>query len=116
MTSVSKNVYINNLADTVDKYNNTYHRTIKIKPVDVKSSTYIDFNKENSKEDYKFKVGDHVYQNIKTVLQKVTLQIGVKKVLGIKELKKNLLRGHMLIVIFNGEEIIGTFYKKELQK
>ena len=53
-------MYIDKLADILNKYNNTYHRTIKIKPVDVKSSTYIDFNKENYKEDHKFKVGDHV--------------------------------------------------------
>ena len=46
MTSVSKIVYINNLADIVNKYNNTYHSTTKMKPADVKSSTYIYFNKE----------------------------------------------------------------------
>ena len=46
MTSASKNVYINKLADIVNKYNNTYHSTTKMKPVYVNSSTYIDFNKE----------------------------------------------------------------------
>ena len=60
MTSVSKNVYINKLADIADKYNNTYHSTIKIKSVDVKSSAYIEFNKENNEKDPKFKVDDHV--------------------------------------------------------
>ena len=60
MTSISKNVYIDKLDDVVNKCNNTYHRTIKMKPVDVKSSTYIDFDKENNKEGPKFKVGDHV--------------------------------------------------------
>ena len=60
MTWISKNVYINKLDDIVNKYNYTYHSTIKMKFVDVKSSTYIDFNKKNSKEDLKFKVGDHV--------------------------------------------------------
>ena len=38
MTSISKNVYIDILGDIINKYNNTYHRTIKMKPVDVKSS------------------------------------------------------------------------------
>ena len=51
-----------------NKYNNTYHRTIKMKPVDVNSSTYIDFNKENNNEGPKFKVCDHAriseYNNI----------------------------------------------------
>ena len=42
MTSVSKNVYIGKLEDIVNEYNNTYHRTIKMKPVDVKDNTYID--------------------------------------------------------------------------
>ena len=42
MTAISKNVYINKLDYVVDEYNNTYHRTIKMKPVDVKDNTYID--------------------------------------------------------------------------
>ena len=42
MTSISKNVYINKLDDIVEEYNNTYHRTIKMKPVDVKDDTYIE--------------------------------------------------------------------------
>ena len=46
MTSISKNVYIDKLDDTVNEYNNTYHRTIKMKPVDVKDNTYIDLKKE----------------------------------------------------------------------
>ena len=45
MNSVSKNVYIYKLDDIVNKYNNTYQRTIKMKPVDVKSNTYIDSSK-----------------------------------------------------------------------
>ena len=60
MTSVSKNVYINNLTDIVNKYNDTYHGTIKMKPVDVKSSTYIDFCKKHKDKDPKFTVDDHV--------------------------------------------------------
>ena len=46
MTSISKNVYIDKFVDIVNKYNNAYHRTIKIKPVDVKPSMYINFNKK----------------------------------------------------------------------
>ena len=53
MTSVSKNVYIDKLDDIVDEYNNTYHRSIKMKPVDIKDNTYIDFEKEaNDKDTY----------------------------------------------------------------
>ena len=60
MTSVSKNVYIDKLDDIVNKCNNTYHSTIKMKPVDVKSNTYIDSSKENNGKDPKFKIGDIV--------------------------------------------------------
>ena len=60
MTSVSKNVYIDKLGDIVNRYNNTCHNTIKIKPVDVKSSTYIDYSKEINNKDHKFKIGDIV--------------------------------------------------------
>ena len=60
MTSVSKNVYINKSDDIVGEYNNTYHRTIKMKPVDVKDGRYIDFKKEVNDKDPKFKIGDHV--------------------------------------------------------
>ena len=60
MNLVSKNVYINKLNDVVGEYNNTYHRAIKMKPVDVKGNTYIDFKKELNDKDPKFKVGDHV--------------------------------------------------------
>ena len=57
MTSVSKNVYIDNWTDIVNKYNNTYHSRTKMKPVHVKSNIYIDFNNKNKKE---VEVGDHV--------------------------------------------------------
>ena len=46
MISISKNVYIGKLDDIVNECNNTYHRAIKMKPVDVKDNTYIDFKKE----------------------------------------------------------------------
>ena len=60
MTSVSKIVYIDKLDDIVKKCNNTYHSKIKMKPVDVKANTYIQFKKENNEEDPKFEVGGHV--------------------------------------------------------
>ena len=73
MTSISKNVYIDRLDDIVNEYNNTNHRTIKMKPIDVKDNTYIDSielhsGKEVNNKDPKFKVGNYVriskYQNI----------------------------------------------------
>ena len=60
MTSISKNVYIDKLDDIVNKYNNTYHSTIKMNPIDVKSNTYIDSSKEINNKESKFKIGDIV--------------------------------------------------------
>ena len=69
MTSISKDVYIDKLDDIVNECNNTYHRTIKMKPVDIKGNTYIDSMELRSNDkDPKFKVGDHLriskYKNI----------------------------------------------------
>ena len=60
MTAISKNVYSDLLDDIVNKYNSGIHRTIKMKPIDVKNNTYVDSKKEVSDKDPKFKVGDHV--------------------------------------------------------
>ena len=68
MTAISKNVYFDVLDDIVNKYNNTVHRTIKMKPIDVTSDSYAEYNEDFNKKDPKFKVGDHVriskYKNI----------------------------------------------------
>ena len=76
MTSISKYVYIDELDDIVDKYNNTYHITIKMKPVDVKSNKYIDVTIKIQNLRLVIVLE---YQNIKIFLQKVTLQIGLRK-------------------------------------
>ena len=68
MISILKNVYIDKLHGIVNKYNNTYHRTIKMIPVHLKSNTYIDSSKEITDTDPKFKISDIVrilkYKNI----------------------------------------------------
>ena len=68
MTPVLKNVYIDKLDDIVNKYNNTYHSTIKLKPVDVKSNTYIESSKKTNDKNPKFRIADTVrlskYKNI----------------------------------------------------
>ena len=46
MTSVSQNVFIEKLNDIVGEYNNTYHRTIEIRSIDIKDNTYIDFKRK----------------------------------------------------------------------
>ena len=60
MTAISKNIYFDALDDIVNKYNNTVHRVIKIKPVDVASDSYVEYNEDLNKKNPKFKVGDHV--------------------------------------------------------
>ena len=66
MTSVLKQVYTATLDNIVNEYNKTYHRTITVKPVNVKTSTYIDFGVENDDQDPKFEADDHVrIQNVK---------------------------------------------------
>ena len=54
MTSMSKKIYIDELDDIVNEYNNTYHRAIKMKPINVKDKKYFDFDKENNDKDPKF--------------------------------------------------------------
>ena len=82
-----KNLYIDNwLSDTLNKYKNTYHSAIKMKPINIKSSTYIDFGEENNKADPKFEVGYN--------------QIG-EKILWLKKLKI-FSHGHIILVILAG--------------
>ena len=68
LTSVLKNVYIAKLVDIVNKYNNTYHSSIKTNSFNAKSSTYTDLGKENNDNESQFKIIDHVraskYKNI----------------------------------------------------
>ena len=63
-----KNVYFDVKDDIVNKYNNTVHRTIKIKLIDVTSDSYVEYNEDSNEKDPKFKVGDRVsiskYKNI----------------------------------------------------
>ena len=78
-------MYIDKLDYIVNKYNNTYHRIIKMKPVEVKSSIYNDSSREFIGKDPKFKIVIFLeYQNIKIYFQNVTLQIGLKKFCGLK--------------------------------
>ena len=114
-------MYIDKLDDIVNEYNNTYHRTIKMKPIDVKDNSYIDFNKEVNDKDPKFKTGDHVRISKiqKTFLLRDTIQIGLKKLLSLKKLKTQF-DGHMLLVILKVkkllEHIVKKNYKKQINK
>ena len=116
LISVPKNVCIDKLNDTVNKYSNTFHSTIKTKPAGVKSSTYIDFNVGKNDKDPKFKANEHVriskYQNI---FAKGYTPNSSEKVLGIKRVK-NIAPSTCVVSDLDGEEIVGKFYEKELQE
>ena len=60
MTTISKNVYFDVLNDIVNKYNNTVHRTMKTKPIDITNDSYVEYNENSNTKDPKFKAGDHV--------------------------------------------------------
>ena len=116
MTSISKNVYIDKLDDVVDKYNNTYHTTIKMKPIDVKDNTYINADKEINNKGPKFKVGDHVrISKYKNIFAKGYMPNWSEEVFVIEKVK-NTVSWTYVINDLNGEEVTGIFYEKELQK
>ena len=116
MTAISKSVYINKLGDIINEYSNTYHKTIKMKPVDVKDNTYSDFEKEVNNKDPKFEIGDHVrISKYKNIFAKGCTPNWSEEAFVIKEVK-NTVPWTYLINDFNGEEIIGTFYEKGLLK
>ena len=60
MTAISQIVYFDVLDDTADEYNNTYHKTIKMKPAEVGHEYFAEYNEESNGKDPKFKVGDYV--------------------------------------------------------
>ena len=100
----------------MSKYNTTYYRPIKMKPVYVKLNIYIDLNKENNNGDSKFKVGDHVrISKYKNIFVKAYVPNWSEKVFVIK-ISKNTVPWTYVISDLNSEEIIGMFYEKELQK
>ena len=96
MTAVSKNVYFDVLDDIVDEYNNAYHKTIKMKPIDVKDDSFAEYNEESNEKDPKFTVGDHVriskYRNIfsKAYVPNGSEEIFIAKKITVRLIKKIL--------------------------
>ena len=118
MTSVSKNVYIDKLDDILDEYNHTYRRTIKMKSVDVKDNTYIEFSKKVNGKDPKFKVGDRVrISKQKNIFAKRYTPNSSEEVFVITKFK-NTVSQKYVINDLNGEEIVNKNleYEKQLRK
>ena len=115
MTAILKNVYFDVLDNIVNKYNNTVDRTIEMKPIDVTSNLYAEYNKDSNKKDPKFKFGDHVgiskYKNIfaKGCTQNWSEVFVVSKI-------KDTVPMTYVISDLKREKIAGSFYEKELQK
>ena len=116
MTLISKNVYIDNLDDIVNKYDNTYHSIMKMKSANVKSNTYIDSSKEINDKNPKFKIGDNVrISKYKNVFAKGYTPNWSENLFVTKKVKNTVLWTNVNNDL-NGEEIVGTFYENELQK
>ena len=91
MTAVSKNVYIDKLDDIVNEYSNTYHRTIKMKPIEVKDNTCTNSIKEFNDKNCKFNFGDHVrISKYKNIFPKGYTPNWSEKVFVIKEVKNTV--------------------------
>ena len=109
-------MYNDKLDDIVNECNNTYQRTIKMKPVYVKDNTYIDFEKEVNNKDPKFKIGDHVIiSKYKNNFAKGYTSNWSEEAFIVSKIK-NTVPWTYVINDLNGEEITGTFYEKELQR
>ena len=116
MKAISKNVYFDVLDDIVDKYNNTVHRTIKMKPIDVTDDSYAEYNEDFNKKDPKFKVGDHVkISKYKNIFAKGYAPNWTEEVFVVSEIK-NTVAWTYIVSDMNGEETTGSFYEKELEK
>ena len=116
MTTVGKNVYFNVLDDIVDKYNNTYHSSIKMKPKDVGNDSFAEYSEESNEKDPKFNVGDLVrILKYKILFAKGYTPNCSEETFVVKKIK-NTVPWTYVISDLNDEEVVGSFHEKELQK
>ena len=119
MTAISKNVYFDVLDDIANKQNNTVHKTIKTKPIDVTDDSYAECNEDFNKKDPKFKVGDHVrISKYKNIFAKGYTPNWSEENFLINKIKITVMQLLQTYAIsdLNDEKITGSFYEKELQK
>ena len=111
MTAIQQNIYFDALDDIVGKYNNTVHKTIKMKPIEVTDDSYAEYNEFLNKKDPKFKVGDNVrISKYKNIFAKGYTQNWSEEVFIINKIK-NRVPWTYVISDSNGEEITGSFYE-----
>ena len=115
MTATGKNLYCDVLDDVVNKYNNTKHSTIKMKPIDVKNNKRV-FIDEHNEKDSRFKVGDRVrISKFKNIFAKGYTPNWSKEIFIVNKINDTIPYTYD-IKDLNDEEIIGSFYDRELQK
>ena len=105
-------MYIDNSDGVVNKYNNTYHSTIKMKPVDIKPSTYIDSSKEINDENAKFKTGDIFRISKYKIFAKGYVPNGSKEIFVIKKVENTVTLTYVVSDL-KGKEIVGVFHEKD---
>ena len=116
MTATGKNEYYDVLDDVVNKYNNTKHGTIKMKPIDVGDNNKRVYIDEHNKKDSRFKVGDRVrISRYKNMFAKGYATNWSKEIFFVDKINDTVPYSYNLKDL-NDEEIIGSFYDKELQK
>ena len=116
MTATGKNVYYDVLDDVVSKYNDTKHSTIKMKPIDVKNDNKRVYIDEHNEKDSRFKVGDRVRRSkFKNIFAIGYTPNWSKEIFIVNKIIDTVPYTYNINDL-NGEEIIGSFYDRELQK
>ena len=116
MTAISKKFYFDVLDDIVNKHNNTIHKTIKLKSIDVMGNSYAVYNEDFNKKDRKFKVGDHVRNSkCKNIFAEVYAPNWSEDVFVVSKIENTVLWTYVISGL-NCEEITGSFFEKELKK
>ena len=116
MTAVSKNVYFESLGNIADNYNNTVHITIKMKPIDVTSDSYAEYNEDSNEKDPKSKVHNHVrISKYKNIFAKGCTPNWSEEVFVVNNINNTVLWTYVISDL-NGEPITRSFCEKELQK
>ena len=115
MTAISKNVYYDVIDDIFNKYDNTVHRTIKIKSIDVTNNSVAEYNEESNKKGPKFKISDHVrISQYKNIFAKGYTPNWSEEIFIINKINDTIPWTYA-ISDRNGKDITGSFYEKELQ-
>ena len=116
MTAISKNVYYDVLGDIVDEYNNIYHKTIKMKPIDVGDDSFAKYNEESNEKDPNFKVGNHVrISKYKNIFSKGYAPNWSEEIFVVEKIK-NTIPSTDVISDLNGKEIVESFMKKSCKR